>query len=535
MILACILLVYSVVNSTSFGSVNDKKPGGCLTIFGRFGKVGYYVAVAPVKHVGKSLFYPAVIGAKAVPHIRDAIRGNPKGAAQNLGSDIWGDKWHVGFYAIAAALYRSSGISLNQYIQATGDFDDAAPGELTVIVDAFDDDDILYGGGGTYLYSAMFKNNPNIVLINHVKSWGEVFEKLEEVVRTRGRIKKLDFYAHGLPGASFGGENAETILGLIDRPERELFQKDAYIRFVSCFIDNGSGGDKFFETFHKYFTPRGAKVWASKVQIVPNLIELAAFKLETPEPPKLLRNLGEPLSVGLGIWTVASMLQVGHYQKSSGETMEGPFLFERTAKRTIPAYERQADVPEGQRAEFMQDIYEARARQFQFVVRNYGYLRDYQEYYRKSDPVGSRDPRMMDRFLTSKIEDNIQRYEGDWFKLGLASPIDMTYFRFLRETPGITELNGRLLREARQWITAEHVKSPDAGLSWLAKAVATAKGEIDDEYSLALNELQKRHSAGYLSDKRLVEEKIASARARNFFKARIDDLGKLGEKQIVGP
>ena len=80
-----------------------------------------------------------------------------------------------------------------------------------------------------------------------------------------------------------------------------LLAENAVLRLNSCYIGNGEPGRKFCRYLGNGFLGGdGGSLYTSQVQIYPNLVDAIAFKLNTPQPPQWLRNLGDHASVAMG-------------------------------------------------------------------------------------------------------------------------------------------------------------------------------------------------------------------------------------------
>ncbi len=284
------------------------------------------------------------------------------------------DRWQAGIFAFLKLLQLTTGLTFNQYQVATSDFekDDEDKKNLRVIIDAFSDDDPLYSGAGAFVYNLRYSKKKNAFLLRP-KSMKELVDGLKEIAQKEGRpITHLDYYGHGLPGTILldkGTMFAGHSHSILETPDGTLEVKDYYdgmdqlvstfaidakIRFNSCFGINGTNGREIMTKFGSAaLGESGGTLYASKVQILPNLVELLSLKFGGSEPPAWLRTYGDQLSAYNGGLTLLSGLQMRWH----GLSDEGPFHVNTTDRiRVESSRPEQTEVSKRMKAAFTESL-----------------------------------------------------------------------------------------------------------------------------------------------------------------------------------
>jgi len=272
-------------------------------------------------------------------------------------------------YAIAhgllIALARGTSYSVREYHEDTKAFNQG-PNDCVVVVDAFSDSDFWYSGAGHYVFEKQYEHlnhqadgKKHAYLITPT-SFEALLISLRQIAKKCGPINKVDYYGHGLPGKlklekdslqyftsispiNIGMSEAEVIPDLMSRQYhlgpsymdmrfqdikdeqvhwKGIFAKDANVRFNSCFFGNGVEGYRVTHHLGSLFFDQGGTIYTSRVQILPNFIEIAALIGDLPKPPEWLRSAGDWISPARA-WTTVSPLKV-----VSGD---GSFILERSA------------------------------------------------------------------------------------------------------------------------------------------------------------------------------------------------------------
>lgn len=294
------------------------------------------VAASVPLHLAKAAFYvPVVYPFKVIDSLgfEGWMIGDWKAARAAPWRILQNDKWHLLAYSALATLQRTTGLTYNQYQNATEEFEEESDDELRVIVNGFAPEDPAYANAARYIFDHNRKRYRNLILVEANGS-KDLLEQLSKITAERGKITHLDYYGHGLPGRivshDFTGHYplrevddkwiVEQEHGLKDLPKH--LAAGAQIRFNSCFAIKGEEGNRFKDQIASgILSEQGGKLFASKVQILPNLVEFAALWNHYDEPPRWLRTYGDWLSAYNGVFTLASGVEMRFFN----ETKAHPF------------------------------------------------------------------------------------------------------------------------------------------------------------------------------------------------------------------
>lgn len=307
------------------------------------------------KHLAKANFIPAVTVFHAIDHIQQRLRGkNDVPILKAIVQNVWKNRAHWLGYLAMMGLQKTTGITHSQFEAETEDYLELTEEDVVVVVDAFSEADAAYSGAGTYVYNAHYKNHPSKAKVFLIKPANatELIEQLWEISR-KHRISRLDYFGHGLPGVlitkNHAGDGTNEVWNALMKAERGIKDFDAasimsdkaMIRFNTCFATNGTteegqeasvgpmlGRVLFGKKEH------GGVIYGSKVQILPNWVEMVAIKGGLPEPPKWLRTIGDYTSVANGLITFAGAVNLRLSDEEN--VMEGIFHFNRVSKKWIP-------------------------------------------------------------------------------------------------------------------------------------------------------------------------------------------------------
>jgi|GEM_PF-3013422 len=330
-VVAAAFLVYALVSNAAQADC----PSHWRKLASRSIKIAKVTASIPY-HVAKATFYvPVVYPFKVLNDLgfEGLIIGDWKAARAAPWKILKDDKWHLLAYSALATLQRTTGLTYNQYQNATAEFDEEQNDELRVIVNGFWSDDPAYAKAARYIFQHNRRRYRNLILVE-AKDSKDLMEQLAAITAEHGKITHLDYYGHGLPGYleryDFTGHYSVNGLGDKWAVEREHGLKDlpkhlaagALLRFNSCFAIKGEEGEGFKDHIALgILSENGGKLFASKVQILPNAVEFAALWNHYDEPPRWLRTYGDWLSAYNGLFTLTSGLEM----QFGNETKAHPF------------------------------------------------------------------------------------------------------------------------------------------------------------------------------------------------------------------
>jgi hypothetical protein len=324
-------------------------PVSALSCKGVFSWVGG-AALGILKHTAKTLVYlpvvlPVKLAAGTVGHVRAGKYGELR---LMIPRTLWRDKWHLSGYALLLMLQQTTGITHNQFENETEGFEPYGGDGVRVIVDGFDEKDPLYGDAAKTIYEKRYKDKDTgqKVVFIRVRKWSEVQSQLRAIAREHGKISHVDYLGHGFPGMLDLPEGAilphvetgrwkyyDPLAEQQSKGFGDVFLPGAKVRFTSCFTMNNNGKNDMFQMGVFMLGQEGGSVYGSKTQILPNWIEMGALKLGLNEPPKWLKHYGDFLSVGNGLMTGFTQVQVtqpknyaGYFHRNRTETVAIPKL-----------------------------------------------------------------------------------------------------------------------------------------------------------------------------------------------------------------